>query len=307
MRVTVVGDCTLDVIVRPDGVAQAGGDVGARVTVGPGGQGANVAVRLARQGVSVRLVTALADDAAGRLLAADLADEGVELVRLPAERSGTVVALLDDAGERTMLSDRVSLDSQAVAAALHPTDWVHASGYPLADAQMGEALAVALAASHPGRRVSVAGGSFQPRAAGAADVRERLAMVRPDLLILHLDEAAVVLGDGPESVGAAAAGLAAVMPDTMAVVTGGRDGSAAAGCGLALAVSPDAPIARMVDATGAGDAYAAGMIAALLGAPWPPSADAARDAMRRAAQMGVLASQVVGAQGRISGERDPSR
>jgi sugar/nucleoside kinase (ribokinase family) len=76
---------------------------------------------------------------------------------------------------------------------------------------------------------------------------------------------------------------------------------------LALAVSPDAPIARMVDATGAGDAYAAGMIAALLGAPWPPSADAARDAMRRAAQMGVLASQVVGAQGRISGERDRSR
>ena len=307
MRVTVVGDCTLDVVVRPNGALRAGGDIGAQVTVGPGGQGANVAVRLARQGVSVRLVTALADDGAGRLLAADLVDEGVELVRLSADRSGTVVALLDDAGERTMLSDRVSLDSQAVGAALYPTDWVHASGYALADARTGEALAVALAASHPGRRVSVAGGSFQPDTVAAAGVRDRLAIVRPDLLILNLDEAAVVLGGGAESIATAAAGLAAVMPDTVAVVTGGRDGSAAAGCGLALAVSPDAPIARMVDATGAGDAYAAGIIAALLGAPWPPDADAVREAMRRAGQMGVLASQVIGAQGRIRGERDASR
>jgi len=306
MRVTVVGDCTLDVIVRPDGVARAGGDVGAHVTVGPGGQGANVAVRLARQGVSVRLVTALADDAAGRLLAADLVDEGIELIRLPADRSGTVVALLDGAGERSMFSDRVSLASGPVGAALDPTDWVHASGYALADARTGEALAVALAAAHPRSRVSIAGGSFQPDTAGAAEVRDRLAIVRPDLLILNLDEAAVVLGGGTESIVTAAAGLAAAMPDTLAVVTGGRAGSAVAGRGLELAISPDAPVARMVDATGAGDAYTAGMIAALLGTPWPPDADAARDAMRQAGQMGALASQVLGAQGRISGERNPA-
>jgi pfkB family carbohydrate kinase. len=55
MRVTVVGDCTLDVIVRPVGALRPGGDIPARVAVGAGGQGANVAVRLARQGVPVQL------------------------------------------------------------------------------------------------------------------------------------------------------------------------------------------------------------------------------------------------------------
>ncbi len=305
MRVTVVGDCTLDVIVRPVGVLRPGGDISASVTVGPGGQGANVAVRLARQGVSVRLVTALADDGAGRLLAAALADEGVELVSLPAARSGTVVALLDEVAERTMLSDRVSIDPSPLGAALDAADWVHASGYAVADALTGEALAAALAARPVGSRVSVAGGSFQPDLEVAARVRDRLATVRPDLLILNRDEAAVVLGGDAESLATAAAGLAAAMPGTMAVVTGGPDGSAAAGHGMAVAVSPDAPIADMIDATGAGDAYTAGMIAGFLGAPWPPDASALREAMRRAGQLGALASQVIGAQGRIPGEREP--
>lgn len=304
MRVTVVGDCTLDVIVRPVGALRPGGDITARVAVGAGGQGANVAVRLARQGVPVQLVTALADDGAGRLLAAALADERVELVRLPAARSGTVVALLDEVAERTMLSDRVSLDPSALGAALDAADWVHASGYALADALTGEALAAALAARQAGSRVSVAGGSFQPDAAVAASVRDRLATLRPDLIILNRDEAAVVLGGSAESLATAAGSLAAALPGTVAVVTGGPDGSAAAGHGMTVAVSPDAPIAGMIDATGAGDAYTAGMIAGFLGAPWPPDASVLREAMRGAGRLGALASQVIGAQGRIPGERD---
>ncbi len=304
MPVAVVGDCTLDVIVRPGATPRPGGDIPAQVTVGPGGQGANVAVRLARQGVSVRLLTALADDGAGRLLAAALAADGVELVRLPAARTGTVVALLDAVAERTMLSDRVSLEPSVLAAALAGAVWVHCSGYALADPLTGDALAAVLAASHPGSRVSVAGGSFQPDAAVAATVRRRLASVRPDLLIVNRDEAAAVLDRGRDSLAAAAADLAAALPDTLAVVTGGPEGSAAAGHGMAIEVSPDAPVAGMLDATGAGDAYAAGMIAALLDGPWPPRASVVRDAMRRAGERGALVSQVIGAQGRIPGESD---
>jgi ribokinase len=290
--------------VRPGATPRPGGDIPAQVTVGPGGQGANVAVRLARQGVSVRLLTALADDGAGRLLAAALAADGVELVRLPAARTGTVVALLDAVAERTMLSDRVSLEPSVLAAALAGAGWVHCSGYALADPLTGDALAAVLAASHPGSRVSVAGGSFQPDAAVAATVRGRLASVRPDLLIVNRDEAAAVLDRGRESLAAAAADLAAALPDTLAVVTGGPEGSAAAGHGMAIEVSPDAPVAGMLDATGAGDAYAAGMIAALLDGPWPPRASVVRDAMRRAGERGALVSQVIGAQGRIPGESD---
>jgi len=96
MRVTVIGDSTLDVTVRPTQGPRPGGDVPARIGLSPGGQGANVAVRLARDGVTVLLVTAIADDAAGQILTSNLVVDGVILERLPAERSGAVVALLDD-------------------------------------------------------------------------------------------------------------------------------------------------------------------------------------------------------------------
>jgi sugar/nucleoside kinase (ribokinase family) len=89
------------------------------------------------------------------------------------------------------------------------------------------------------------------------------------------------------------------------VVTGGPEGSAAAGHGLTIAVSPDAPVTVMLDATGAGDAYAASMIAVLLDSPWPPAAAAVSNAMRHAGERGALVSQVIGAQGRIAGEPDP--
>ena len=83
------------------------GDARARITVGPGGQGANVAVRLARSGVRVRLIVPLAEDPAGRVLRGHLESESVEVRALAAPRSSMVVVLVAPGGERTMLSDRV--------------------------------------------------------------------------------------------------------------------------------------------------------------------------------------------------------
>ena len=64
----VIGDLSLDIVVAQSGPAREGSDVPATIRIGPGGQGANVAVRLARQGASARLVAPCADDPAGRLL-----------------------------------------------------------------------------------------------------------------------------------------------------------------------------------------------------------------------------------------------
>ena len=57
MHFAVVGDCLLDVTVASSGPIVRGGDEPARIELGPGGQAANVAVRLARGGASVRLIT----------------------------------------------------------------------------------------------------------------------------------------------------------------------------------------------------------------------------------------------------------
>ena len=51
-RVVVIGDATLDVTVAPAEPMRHGGDVAAAIRLAPGGQGANVAVRLARRAVT---------------------------------------------------------------------------------------------------------------------------------------------------------------------------------------------------------------------------------------------------------------
>lgn len=294
MRVAVIGDCTLDVTVRPSAQPRPGGDVPAGVRLGPGGQGANVAVQLARLGVPVSLAAPVGDDVAGRMLRSSLAAEGVELHPLAAARSAVVVALLDARGERAMLSDRITLDPDAVAASAG-ADWVHCSAYALADDATGDALASSLGDLAVAATVSVGGGSLPPDPALAARVRARLATSRATLLVFSRDEASSLMGRRFESLAAAASALRAAFPRSWAIVTAGAEGSTAAGPGAAL----DVPGRRVdvVDATGAGDAYAAGLIAALLGEPSPPTAEAVRRAMESATLLGSQAAGVLGAQG----------
>jgi len=300
MRVTVIGDATLDVTVRRAEAPRAGGDVPAQISISPGGQGANVAVRLARAGLDVRLATAIADDAGGRLLAPALKADGVRLVRLAAPRSGLVISLLDGAGERAMLSDRVTLDPAGVAAACAGAEWVHCSAYALADDASGDALARVLGSLPPSTRVSAGGGSLQPDAARSARVRDRVATAGVALLVLGRDEAAALLERPLPSVAAAADAMASAFPGLIAVVTGAAAGSAAAGPGFALSVPAIEQPTPMLDATGAGDAYVAALIAALLGAPWPPDLRTLRDAMERGSRDGALVSRVLGAQARTA-------
>ncbi len=274
----------------------------ASIWLSPGGQGANVAVRLARAGVGVRLATGIGDDAAGLLLRTALEADGVAIVRLSAVRSGLVIALLDDTGERAMLSDRVTLDPGQLGAACEGAAWVHCSAYALADDASGDALAEALGSLPAATTVSAGGGSLPDDPALAGRVRRRLSMAGVALLLLGRDEASALLDQRLPSLPAAADALASTFPSLIAIVTGGEAGSAAAGPGFAISVPAIEQTSPMVDATGAGDAYAAGVIARLLESGWPPEVAALREAMERGARDGGLASRTLGAQGTTRAE-----
>jgi sugar/nucleoside kinase (ribokinase family) len=302
MSVTVIGDTTLDVTVRPAEAPRPGGDVRASIWLSPGGQGANVAVRLARAGVDVRLATGIGDDSAGLLLRTALEADGVAIVRLAAVRSGLVISLLDASGERAMLSDRVTLDPGSLAAACAGAAWVHCSAYALADDATGDALADVLGSLPPTTRISAGGGSLPNDPALAGRVRRRLSTAGVGLLFLGVDEASALVDQQLPSLPAAADALARTFPSTIAVVTGGEAGSAAAGPGFAISVPAVEQPSPMVDATGAGDAYAAGVIVRLLGSDWPPDVPTLREAMERGARDGGLASRTLGAQGRTAAE-----
>lgn len=299
-RCVVVGDATMDVTVRgPD--TPAGSDQAAAITLGPGGQGANMAVRLARRGARVSLITAIADDLAGQQLKAALAQDGVSLVALPAVRTGVVVSLVSAGGERAMLSDRVSLDpaglsSPAVRSTVEDADWIHVSGYPLADPASGDGLVALAAARRAGQGCSVGGGSFD----AGSGVRSRLRTIRPELVLFDRAEASALQagGSGGPLAGLAAA-LAAAIGGT-AVVTDGAAGAAAATGDGTVAV-PGWP-GPAVDATGAGDAFGAGVLLALADGPWPPPLPALRSALEEASRVGAEVAGVVGSQARVASE-----
>ena len=302
----VVGDLSLDIVVAQSGPRREGSDVPAKIRIGPGGQAANVAVRLARLGAEAALVAPMADDAAGRLLREALLAEHVALRALSATRTTAVIALLDAVGERTMLSDRQTLDPAGVAPLLDGLDWIHVSGYPLLDDRTGDELAALLGARGRKVRLSVAGGSVPPDPARVGRFRARLEAARPDLVIVSGEEADALLAGRPARALAAATALQPLA--AVVVVTVGAEGSAAVADGTRLeAAAPELP-GPMLDATGSGDAFVAGMLVALTGkrASWPPAADRLTAAMEAGNRLGALVSRVLGAQGRVDGEALPA-
>jgi fructokinase len=305
MRYLVVGDATLDVTVAPSRPVRRGGDVTAVIRLGPGGQGGNVAVRLARRGADVSLAAPIADDAGGRLLREWLAADGVTLVRMAGSRTAVVVALLDAGGERSMLSDRQAIDPDGVSTALAAADWVHVSAYALIDDRDGDALATALGGRMDTTRLSVAGGSIAPEPAIVSRFLRRLNVARPDLLVVSRDEAAALLGGPPQLARVTATQLADRA--TLVVVTAGSAGSAAvlSGGTVEEAVAPELP-GPQIDSTGSGDAYLAALVARLAPGEWPPAADALREAMEAGSRAGALVARVVGAQAPVEGEAPAS-
>jgi sugar/nucleoside kinase (ribokinase family) len=297
----VVGDLSLDIVVAQSGPKREGSDVPATIRIGPGGQGANVAVRLARQGADTRLVSPMADDGAGRLLREALQAEGLTLRPLPAARSTVVIALLDESGDRTMISDRQTLDADAVRPAIRGAGWIHCSGYPLLDDRTGDRLSEILGARPHDARLSIAGGSVPPEPARVSRLRLRLAAARPDLLLVSGDEAESLLGVRPSSGLAAARALCELAP--LVIVTSGPDGSAAVAGKTELELPAPALPGPMLDSTGAGDAFLAASLVTLAGeSSWPPPSKVLQRAMERGSLLGSQVARVVGAQGRVAAE-----
>lgn len=277
--VVVIGDALLDVRVVPDGPMVPGGDVPARIDLEPGGQGANVAVRLARQGHDVELVAALASDAAGTLLRGALQAEAVRLREVAGEATGCVVVLGESGGERTMLSRR-ALFAHLVEAGVAPAGaWVVVSGYLL-----HEPLAVDLAS-----RLAAAGARRVLLGCAVPDElvdtwRVAAAALRPDLVVLNRDE------------------LRRLAPATEAGVAVTDASGAMLTIGGVTVSSRTGAVAPAVDTTGAGDAFSAGLLASLVDVPWPPPREAMQDAVEAAVALGSRVARVTGAQGRVAGE-----
>jgi ribokinase len=285
VTVLVVGDIVTDILAVHTEPLAIGSDTAARVTIGGGGSGANTAAWLAALGVPVIMVGVIGRDEAGAARIAELAAAGVRCAvrQVTTAATGTVVVVSDGA-ERTMLCDRAAnllLSATDVDAALPGAEHLHLSGYTLLDERSRPAGRHALAAA------AAAGITVSVDAASAAPLRRAghfLSWVRgTDLLFANLDEAAALVGSGPAA--ELATRLAAGVSN--AVVKSGPAGAVWA-TAAAVPVHVPAIPAPMVDPTGAGDAFAAGVLGAWL------SGRTRIDALLAGAEAGARAVSLVG-------------
>jgi sugar/nucleoside kinase (ribokinase family) len=260
--VVVVGDLATDVVVVLDGEPAPGSDRPATIRSRGGGAGANVAAHLAGLGTPVVFAGCVGDDPPGRGLVAELAGAGVTpAVRVVAgTATGTVVCLVEPGGQRSMLADRganLALRPEDVPAAV-PGGHLHVSGYTLLDPRPRAAgLAALAAAAAAGCTVSVDPASTGPLTGYGVD--RWLADTAAATLVLP-NEAEARLLTGCADAATAARALAA--RHAVAVVTLGADGALWAS-GDVLVHRPAHPVA-VVDTTGAGDAFAAGLLSVWL-------------------------------------------
>ena len=303
--IVVVGDLVTDVLVVTADPLAVGSDTTGTVRLTGGGQAANTAAWLGHLRVPVTLVAAVGDDEAGRTRVAELTGLGVRsAVRVHRRAATGSVLVLTSAGERTMVADRganllLAADDVTTAVAALGTGspaHVHLSGYSLLDERTRPAGIAALAAARAGRaNTSVDAASATPLARlGGTAFLDLVQGV--DLLLANADEADVLAGPGPAERQAAVLAESArnvvVKRGPAGAVWHGRDGVTAAVA--ALRVPP-------LDPTGAGDAFAAGLLAAWCTGAAPDAA------LRAGAALGAQAVSRVGARPGPADQNEPGR
>src|ERR1700728_5002084 len=266
-RVVVVGDLMTDTVAHAALPLARGSDTPATVTMHGGGAGANIAAWLAVDGAEVAFVGRRGADIAGRNRDMELMGYGVDapLGMAPERPTGTCVVMVTHKGDHTMLSD------PGANAALSPDDLpkdlftpgshLHISGYTLLNEGSRQATLAALAhAQRAGMTISVDGASAAPLERVGAEPFLELTN-GATLLFVNGDQAKVLTGrEQPER----GAGVRNAWYPQVVMKLGGEGALFYATWGPEPFRVPGPPIERIVDGTGAGDAFCAGFLPAWL-------------------------------------------
>jgi len=281
-RFVVIGDVIDDIVVRSDSEIRPDTDTDAVIELRPGGSGANVAAWLGWLGGAVRFVgTVGGTDVA--VHSAHLAEHGARSSLASSDGPTGRIVVIASGQTRSMLTSRganlATLPSQVTDALLADADHLHISGYSIFNGDGDEWAALIARAQAAGLTVSV-----DPSSAGYLrdyGVSRFLEVIQEaDIVLPNLDEGRTLTGqEEPEAIAAA---LSAIFP-LIALTLGPRGALIAEGGSTVLV--PTTPSAAMVDATGAGDAFAAGfLLARAAGSTLSEAATAGHRAAGRAVQ-----------------------
>jgi len=269
LKIAMVGSINMDLTVSTPRVPKRGENLLAHgLQIGLGGKGANPTVALCRMGVQAVLVGCVGDDDFGHQAVAQLRAEGVDVsgIRiLPDVPTCVAVIMVDDEGENTILvvlGANGALSPEMVRAALAP-HWdslrVLLVSFEIPEACVAETVRLGRAHDVP---VIVDAGP--PRRYGA-EIWGKATVLSPNRL-----EASHLVGypvDSEARVQQAADDLLAAGPEVVILKLGAR--------GAWLRTRDRAELVPgfkvdVVDTTGAGDAFMAGLARAFAaGRDWP--------------------------------------
>ncbi|MDA0636050.1 PfkB family carbohydrate kinase [Nonomuraea sp. MCN248] len=264
----VIGDVVTDVVAMHGASVMPGpgapSDISAEIVLRPGGSGANTAAWAAHLGASASLLARCGYDSSEWHIA-ELTKTGVR-PHIRVDRgnpTAVVISMVDSTGERSMLTNR------GAGELISPLDWedalldgvghLHVSGYTLfSEPGMALGRLAMTRATSAGISISVDPASTGPLA-GFGVTRFLGETALAGMIFPNRDEALLLTGaDTPER----AAGMLSERYRT-AVVKLGSQGGLVAVRGQVVARARAVP-AEVVDSTGAGDAFAAGYLAAAL-------------------------------------------
>lgn len=268
-RILTIGKATQDVFLRSDEfdphtegkVAYTHLPLGVKmevedVTFATGGNASNVAVTFARQGLDVEYMWPLGDDPASETILRDLDNEGVataRVVRKPHYQAGYSTILIATNGERTIMNHRgVSTDAKGTDldfAAIGEADWVYPSS--LANGGLELMRRIIDTAEKAGTKVML--NPAGPELAEPAKLKALLESV--DVLCVNKEEMQkLVEGETLEELVRHALNYVPV-----AIVSDGPNGVVASD-GKTIVRAGMYEDVKVIDRTGAGDAFASGFL-----------------------------------------------
>ena len=268
--VVVIGDLLVDVLAEVGGPLARGTDTRASISVKAGGSSANMAVWLARLGVETHFVGKVGRDVFGRYLAQELYREDVipHLSEDPSAPTGKVVILVDEAGERTMITDRAA--SQLLAPDDLPGDLflrgrhLHLTGYGFSHPNSRKTGIQALGRARDANMTVSVDPSSTAVLENIGPERFLKWTAGATLVFPNLEEGALLTGRTDPEI------IATALRETYSGVAlkMGAQGAAFAGLDQPFVRLPAVP-AQVVDTTGAGDAFCAAFLASWLAGDAP--------------------------------------